>query len=98
MTKSKERKEGKEELIRSICKICEIDYIDFTEPENFVKLIELRTDQYSDGLFWDLPPIPLWSNGVREAFLFTFLECLPDMKIRHKNKIIKAIRETQWKI
>lgn len=76
----------------------QIDYIDFTEPENFVKLIELKVDQYSDGLFWDLPPIPLWSNGVREAFLFTLLECLPDMKIIHKNKIIKAIKETQWKI
>lgn len=99
MTKSKERKEeGKEELIRRICKICEIEYVDFTEPENFVKLFELKRDYNDDGLFWGLPPIKFCCGGVRLAFLYTFLDSLLDMNVRRRHQIIKAIKETQWKI
>lgn len=91
------------------CKQCEYQckhkiYPDFTEPSNFVKLIELKiSDKSTVGRYlqgsgtYGVPFSNQWYD--RESFLNILIEYLSrtdECFSRNRNKIINKAQKTEW--
>ena len=72
---------------------------DFTQPENFVKLIELKVEGLSGG---GLPLMGLlnkeyWLSSRPDYIEFLYKYYIPGLAPYWQDKVKQAIRETEWR-
>lgn len=101
-------------LSKELCEICGIEPLNdesvyftgrlgllpnFEEPENFVRLMELKVEGLSGG---NLPLMGLlnkeyWLSDRQDYIRFLCQYYIPDLSPYWQDKVKQAIREKEWK-
>ena len=92
------------ELSKQICEKCGIkDNVDFSEPTNFVKLLELPINPKGTLLWWKINQLHKNPPYERSKFLIYLLIILKEKYKYHfkdekeKEELKQSIREAEWK-
>lgn len=99
-------------LSKELCKVCGINpeiiedydsneyeiYPDFEQPENFVKLMELRVDGLSGGTLTLMGILnkEYWLSDRQDYIKFLYKYYIPALTPLWQDELKQAIRETEW--
>lgn len=99
-------------LSKELCEICGVKpqivedyelneykiYPDFEQPENFLKLMELRVKGLQRGnlTLMGILNKEYWLNDRQDYIRFLCQYFIPDLTPYCQNKLKQAIRETEW--
>lgn len=73
-------------------------YLDFEQPENFVKLMELRVDGLSGGTLTLMGILnkEYWLSDRQDYIKFLYKYYIPALTPLWQDELKQAIRETEW--
>ena len=99
-------------LSKELCEVCGINpeiiedydsneyeiYPDFEQPENFVKLMELRVDGLSGGTLTLMGILnkEYWLSDRQDYIKFLYKYYIPALTPLWQDELKQAIRETEW--